>query len=603
MKYVSNFRRKTVIVFLVILVVLASFLYLLSPARRFHKLLTQLFTEEMSADTLSMHYILAEPQKYGISDQTAVLPLYSRAAYADSKEQITEILQELERIPPIFISKEDRLLYTLLKEWLTLRQHAADYFYYEEPLSPSSGLQSNLPILLAEYTFRSRQDVENYLTLLSLIPDYFDSIADYEKEKSQMGLFMSDVCADKVIDQCYQIMEQEKLRNGTHFMVTTFDRRLQTLMEQNLLTEAEASSYRERNKTLLIDAVMPAYEALGDELLLLKGTGVPEQGLSHLPDGRAYYTLLFRQTTGCDRSLDEVKKMLTARLQEDSQQLSRIISQSPGILSLSREEFFPSADPEAYLADLQERMQSAFPSFPETDVLPSYTVKQVDENLQDYCSPAFYLTPPIDDISENSIYINQKDNPSGLELYTTLAHEGYPGHLYQTVYHQLCQQKDGCDPARSLFHYGSYSEGWALYVEMLSYDYARELLKENGASDEVLQYTELLRLNRSIQLCLYTLLDIAVHYDGADLQQVRACLAGFGITDPDVTEEIYEAIVEEPVNYPKYYVGYLEFRLLKEQAQTLWQDDYSDLRFHQLILETGPCPFRILEQQIERAAS
>lgn len=602
MKYFSKFRKKAVIA-LFLAAFLAALLYIFYPARRFHTLLTQLFREEMSADTLSMHYVLADPEDYGIPDQPATLPLYSPNALAASREQAAQTLRQLDEIPAFFIKKEDRLLYELLKDQLTLRQLAAHYLYYEEPLSPSSGLQSNLPILFAEYTFRSKEDVEDYLTLLSLIPAYFDSIADYEKEKSQMGLFMSDTCADKVIDQCYQIMERDKLENGTHFMITTFEERLRTLSEENILTPEEAAAYQSRNKALLLDCVMPAYETLGDEMLLLKGSGVPEQGLAHLPEGREYYALLFRQTTGCDRSMEEVKEMLTYQLQKDSRQLSRMIEKNPALLSLSHKDFFPTQSPEEDLEDLCIRMQADFPDFPKTDIPPSHTIKQVDESLEDYCSPAFYLTPPIDDITENSIYINRKENPSGLELYTTLAHEGYPGHLYQTVYHQLYQQKTGSSPARSLFHYGSYSEGWALYVEMLSYDYAKELLKEKGASDEILQYTDILRLNRSIQLCLYSLLDIAIHYDGADLQQVSTALAGFGITGSGIAEDIYEYIVEEPVNYPKYYVGYLEFQTLKENAQTLWKEDYSDLRFHQTILETGPCPFRFLQEEIENEVS
>lgn len=39
------------------------------------------------------------------------------------------------------------------------------------------------------------------------------------------------------------------------------------------------------------------------------------------------------------------------------------------------------------------------------------------------------------------------------------------------------------DPARKLIWYGGYLEGWALYVEFLSYDYAADLLEQAGQPD------------------------------------------------------------------------------------------------------------------------
>lgn len=549
-------------------------------------------------DALSMHYTLAHPENYGIPADCSTLTPYSKEQEALLYTQLAAYRKTLSAVPPILQSKDSRLLLQLFKQELLSRQKQSEFPYYAEPLSPGSGIVSNLPILLAEYRFRNEQDIKNYLSLLSQIPVYLEGAAAYETEKAQAGLFMSASAADAVILQCRTIMDSQKLLQDSHFLNTTFDERLQVLITQKLLTQAKAKIYQQQNHRLLLEQIMPAYELLGDKLLSLKKYCHNNSGLALLPKGKEYYAFLFRETTGCHRSIKEVKALLSAQMKQDVHALSLLLHSHPSLLSAPLEEEFPSLSPEECLADLQSRMQESFPAFPDTKAAPSHTVKAVSESLEDYCSPAFYLTPPIDDISENSIYINQKGNPDAFELYTTLAHEGYPGHLYQSVYHQLCGQQKKLSPARSLLHYGGYSEGWAFYVEMLSYDYAKELLKEHGASPNTLLLTDVLRLNRSIQLCLYSLLDIQIHYDGASLACVSEALKEFGITDSATAKEIYEYIVQEPANYPKYYVGYLEFLLLQKEAKKQWKDAYSDLRFHRLILETGPCPFSVLQEQL-----
>ena len=56
-------------------------------------------------------------------------------------------------------------------------------------------------------------------------------------------------------------------------------------------------------------------------------------------------------------------------------------------------------------------------------------------------------------------------------------------------------------------------------------------------------------------------------------------------------ESVYEAILDAPANYPKYYVGYLEILELRDKAKELWGDEYSDCKFHEWILKTGPGDF------------
>ncbi|MDE6213768.1 MAG: DUF885 domain-containing protein, partial [Lachnospiraceae bacterium] len=193
-----------------------------------------------------------------------------------------------------------------------------------------------------------------------------------------------------------------------------------------------------------------------------------------------------------------------------------------------------------------------------------------------------------------------------LALFTTLAHEGYPGHLYQTVYSKRYQEQSGASPLRNVLYYGGFIEGWAMYVELASYDRAIELA--SSSHPEAALYYQVCRLDRQFRLGLYSLLDIAIHYDGASPEDVRNLCHALGITDDANLSALYEYIAEEPCNYPKYYLGYLEILELKKQAAILWSDtdqvsatyDTTDFlyRFHSFLLQNGPADYRTLARYL-----
>ena len=111
-------------------------------------------------------------------------------------------------------------------------------------------MQSQLPILLSEYHFYKIEDVDNYLTLLSQIKPYYESLIIFEKKRVELGFCMSDSSLNKVILQCSQIMNDQTLAQGTHFLITTFNDRISELVSANLLTESEADEYKNQNISL-----------------------------------------------------------------------------------------------------------------------------------------------------------------------------------------------------------------------------------------------------------------------------------------------------------------------------------------------------------------
>ena len=636
LKFSRKLRILTFSLIATLSVVLCLYLYGTKDTRQFERLSCDLLDTELSGNTINLHYTLAYPENYGLSADP-ILP--SSFTDGDTRAQITEWQRRLSRIDPQKLDPQDRYAYLLFDRFLALTLEGSDFTYYTDPLSPSSGMVSGLPVLLADYTFRIKKDVEDYLGILEQTGTYFDALIQYEQEKSSAGLFMSDTSADNVIEQCDSIMDPVLLSGGSHFLQQTFTERLDGLISSGIITGEEKQQYIHKNDLLLTTVMAPAYERVGDAFLVLKGTGTNPYGLCYYPEGKEYYAYLLAKATGSSRSIPEIRRLLEKDYQENFHALRNLIKAHPGLLKVSSEDFSLSLNmqnsycghpeepgnadlptspvatsdtlcqlSEAILDDLQEQMESDFPKLicisedkdghkneVENNSI-SCQLKMVSPSMEAYSSPAYYLTPPIDDLQHNTIYLNESNITDDLTLYTTLAHEGYPGHLYQTVYSQsfLNQQNASC--IRSLLHYGGFVEGWAVYGENLSYGYAARLTK----NEEAAAYIEACRLNRNLHLCLYSYMDIAIHYDGATPEQIGRFLENLGLGQHTNVETIYEYLVEEPCNYLKYYLGYLEFLSLKQQAEELWGTDYSDYRFHKFVLETGPSDFRSLGECLEK---
>lgn len=525
------------------------------------------FQQEVTSNTINLHYSLQEPAKYGIVDFPITLGSYDMSETA-ILASIENWETALHKFPPNSLSEENKLTYDILSHYFeTLRQDVS-YHLYQEPLSPVTGIHAQLPVLLAEYQLKDKKDAETYLSLLKTLPNYFASLTRFEQQKSSVGLFMSDAVADEIIGQCnaFVAMGEE------NYLLSTFEERVGNI---ETLTHEEQKKLIQENRNVIKSFVLPAYESLAVSIASLKGTGTNTQGLCDFPEGKEYYSYLVASDTGSNRSISELKELINAQILSDLQDSRTVLSENPNILE---ETDSITESPETILQSLQSKINKAFPSSAKVNV----NVKYVPTALEKYLSPAFYLIPAIDNFSENTIYINQGHSLTDINLFTTLAHEGYPGHLYQTTYFANTDP----DPVRSLLDYSGYVEGWATYAEMCSY-YLSPLSKSHAT---------LLQKNNSIILGLYAAADIGIHYDGWTLQDTAEHFATYGIDDEATITEIYNYILGDPANYLKYYVGYVEILELKKDYMKQQGENFSQKEFHKELLEVGPAPFEVVRK-------
>lgn len=549
-----------------------SSLHAESSDRQFRTFTRSLFQTEVSANTISLHYTLRSPSDYGIADIPATYGSLSSDPVA-AKASVRNVLSSLQEFDPGTLSSENALTFKILDTYLKNASTGTDYLLYQEPLGPVSGIHTQLPVLLSEYSFYDTQDVETYLALLKETPSYFDSVIRFEQKKAASGLFMPDYQADSVLDTCQSFIDMGK----ENYLVSTFNERIASL---DLLPENKKDSFQKENMKLVTEEIYPAYQNLITAIKSLKGKGMNEQGLSHFPYGKKYYEYLVRQTTGCNESISRLRLMTRAQILEDLSAMQKVLF--PADAALTQASVLEQTSPDSMLDDLRSKITDTFPKIPDVD----FQIKYVPESMQDYLSPAFYMIPAIDNLTENVIYINNGQTASGLNLYTTLAHEGYPGHLYQTVYFSASEP----DPIRSILDFGGYVEGWATYAEMMSY-YLAPLPKTEAS---------LLQKNSSVILGLYALADMGIHYDGWSVTDTVRFFSDYGINDPNAVQSVYKLIIGSPANYLKYYIGYLKFYELKKEMADALGNQFSQKEFHRAVLDVGPAPFEIVYDEVEK---
>ncbi len=539
----------------------------------FENYIAELFRQEASVSLLNLHYTLENPQAYQITEYQTSLGNYTAASPALAAAAAENILSALQQFDANSLTPLNRQTLEILKDSMKLTITGGNFEYYDEPLTTTTGLQSQIPILLAEYTFQNEQDVSDYLKLLADLPRYFAQICDYEREKAAADRFMPAFTAQTIIDQCRDFVSNP----DEHYLVTTFNQKTNALSD---ISKNERRSYQKQNLSILKKQVFPAFTKLADTLSELQDTSINEAGLCHFPEGTEYYEYLVRGATGSSDSVPSLQKRTAAQRKNDLLQVSELLNAHPELGKELENCTIAAQTPEEMLATLQQAISAEFPEIPECNA----TVKYVDAAMEDYLSPAFYLTSPLDHLTENSIYINQKNGYEGLRLFTTLAHEGFPGHLYQNVYfHSVCDL-----PIRSLLNYPGYTEGWATFVELHSYNYA-------GLTEEA---ATLCAANQAAILSLYATADMGIHYDGWTLDDTATFFATYGFSDEETIRDIFELIVGEPANYLKYYIGYLEFHDLQEDMKKQNPDRYTDSDFYEKVLRIGPAPFGILRDYI-----
>lgn len=581
-------------------------------ATSFSSFTNALFCYEVTSDSISTSYTLKNPAAYHIPKLDPRLTSFSYKDYEESRKKSSKknllslMSKQLSHFNPASLGPKDQITYSLLKRDLALNEEFANYFYYDELLGSTTGVQANLPVTLGEYPLRTKSDIKTYLTLLKQIPDYFDDIISYEKQREQLGFHTPAFSRNATKDTLTTLMES--FDSDKNCFIATFDERIADI---DGLTKKELAAYSDENKKIAEKYVYSAYEKIyayvnscvasnpstssTNETDKSSTSSSPTSqsastsgyipdlntpyGLSSLPDGKDYYALLVKSNTGSDKSVPELISLTDQTLHQALGDVLNIALTDQKAYLYYCENTIKSVyeSPEGILEALSLMARESYPSLKK---VPTYTVKTVPDSLAASVSPAFYMIPAIDDYEGNTIYINELyTNTENGNLFTTLAHEGFPGHLYQTVYFNDTNP----DPVRSILDYPGYVEGWATYAELNSFEFLEYPIPGDSLCN-------LYKADTIINLALCSRIDLGVNYENWSLADVNAFFEDNGFNSY-FAADVYSYVVESPATYLRYFIGYLEIMELKDSYEHLKMEQYTKKDFHQKLLDIGPADF------------
>jgi uncharacterized protein (DUF885 family) len=551
----------------------------LAEQKKFEEYLDESFKESVVSDTLTLHYTLADPESYGVEAPEATFgdTGVSEEDIASDKKETQDELDELQGFNYELLTSEQKFTYDVLENQLECNLESYDYVDLYEPFAYTSGLHSNLPVTMSEYTFYNTGDVEDYLSLLNQTGDLFQTYLDFEAEKAKKGYFMNNNNANEVIRQCNEFIANPE----ENLLIETFNDRIGDVPG---ITGDEITEYTQENYDAVMNVVIPAYENIINTFGDLKGTCKNEYGLSYYDNGKEYYEYLIRSKVGSDKTPDEIIELLESEISSAMTELYTLAYTDYEAYQAYYEDsdsMYEDADLKETIEYFEDCFADRFPEIPDID----FNISPVHESLQDIVSPAFFMTPPIDDYTTNTIHTNLSDD-TGNDLWSTLAHEGVPGHMYQFVYFLSHDP----EPIRALLDFNGYQEGWATYVELMSYDYYEDYAYDTYADFE--------KVNSELSLLISARVEIGVNYEGWTLDDTADYLNNNGFNG-DAASDLYDYVIAEPANYQMYILGWLEFKGLREEAEEALGDSFDEKEFHEVLLDAGPCQFFLLEKLVD----
>ena len=556
-----------------------------NDSEEFDTFLQELFLEEMRDNTLNLHFTIKNPDAYGLGDLEPTLGDLDDRDFSDEAEDwddMKETFAELESYDYDSLTEKQQFTYDVLHKYMEQEMAMEGCKYMGTIFGQVSGVQSNMPLNMSLYEFYSAKDIEDYLVLLDEFDEYFEYCVAYEEYRTEQGYGMSDSIVNDAVEQCETFLEHRE----DNYLITTFDHKV----DEMDLSDSEKEAYKDRNRNIVLNTVIPAYEDTIDSLYALKGKCEDKGGLCNYEDGKKYYEYILAHKTGSSKSVEEMEKNLLGVLDDATEMMYDVYQNAPEVyMEYYDDEDYQVAglsEPEEFLEYYKSQMTGSYPTPPAVN----YKISDIDPAIADIVSPAFCVTPCIDDYTNGVIQVNRsEDNHSSGALSSTYAHEGYPGHLYQMTYYLSTDPY----PIRNCLNFLGYDEGWAVYVEMRSYN----LIEYTNYNSKYVR--EMYICNELMNMAFCCLADIYVNYYGYTENQLADFMNENGFNG-DMAGDLYPMMVEEPGYYPQYFVGYLEFVELRDYAMEKLGKNFDEVAYHKVILDAGPCSFDTLRTEMDK---
>lgn len=463
----------------------------------------------------------------------------------------------------------DKLLYDLELSAYYLQWTAFDY--YESILKPLTGPQSEVLFILDVLEFDTEEDAENYIEVLRDTDRYYDEMCDFEEERASLGYVNTDEVYEEVAESFDALVAQQ----DDCFLYESFEERLDNIQG---LSAARKQELIDEHYDVMQNVVFPEFEECADRMRALK-CGAPDIGVCQYPGGDAYFAYIFYTQTNSGRTIEESIAQVEAYADSIMTTMNNIAY--GGDLSWYNEYVshdYSMGDTNDNLVYLYDMIQDDFPMVPAHD----YRLMDVPEVFADSFSPAAYLGYHLDDYNSNLILTNRASITDTFGV--TCAHEGYPGHMYQSLYLRNSTNHPYMYLADSI----GYTEGWATYVENYSFKYF-----------SITSASELVRIENVLNVVLFARFDLGVNYEGWSAQDCAdwySDISGMS-AGASMFMDAYELLLSDPGYGIKYGLGFINTGLVMAQLHNDFPDA-TDIEIHTAYLNAQTGTF---EQILENA--
>lgn len=529
---------------------------------------------------MASHIYMENPQEYGVKQEKIKVSLGFRPsedAFANLREELKIAKERLDTIDRSLLTEPQQDTYDLyrfsIESQTTLYQEKFDGYHCF--FDGVSGLHTQLPVVFSEFSVRSEQDIQNMITLLQDTQDYMNAFLRYAEAQQEQGTLLSDCAA--VAQYCQDIAAE-----GTQGKLF---QEIESRLDHINLTDTQKEDYLRQIGQAYGDHFLPAYQEAAQVMATLAEKG-SAQGYASMPEGKAYYEALFQSQMGTSKTVEETRTFLEEVLKKELTLFAKTAAQNPQALQFLSSNAFQSPY-QSYadaLAALERLVKANYPDIGET----AYTVGTVPASIAGDNVAAYFVVPALDSRSPRTIKVNAEAGTkqiSDVSTFLVLAHEGFPGHLYQSAY---ASRTLSDQPWRiALMKWQGYTEGYASYVQLQALQYL-------GFDTSV---NLLYQTNLKYQWCVSALLEIGIHAEGWSLEEAQAFLKRCGLQDAD--SQIYHRLVTAPGIYMPYYAGGLMFTQYRERAENALGESFDEKEYHDAILSGGNITFDLLEKKIE----
>lgn len=538
----------------------------------------------VEADYMTAHIFFVHPEEYGIDMNNVEVncgPRFDEASLIEGEGQAEEDYKKLTAFDRSLLTAEQQDLYDTLvwQQELAVKLDDPKFRYYSQLFSPMGGIQSSLPSIFADWELRSEQDAKDLILLMEDIRPYVASALDYTRMQQEKQLLMVDL--NGILEFCQVTVD----KGEDSSILAALNEQIDGLQ----LDATKTADYKAQLKDAFVSSYLGAYADIIAAFTDMQSGYNNPGGLAAFPDGAEYFELLLQQKIGSTKSSKEVEKMMDTAYQTHLGNIQTIATEhykdlAPLLAGEDIQTGLTSYD--EILTFISDQMDADFPTVGNLD----YNIRQMNEEVaSDAGIAAYFNVPPIDGDGTKQMRVNPSLSDYGaLDTYKTVAHEGFPGHMYQFAY--LYDNVSNLYK-KILTDNGSYVEGYAVYAGYTAFTYLD--LNQN-----------LLDAYRENEVAIYNMLimaDIGIHRDGWDLDAFGEFLSDYGydLEGPDL-QDSYDQLRCDPAAFEAYYVGYEEILSLRTAAETSLGNKFSALDFNEALLQVGPMSWNAVERSIRQ---